>query len=126
MKTIAFLLPGIALVLPGSWNGLLLGRATAPLKQTRRSTPGKIVEVWDFALRESPLDTGFRLLRSDLQEKLNRAWEVPPAKHQSLELSEFMQSDPSRPQDSDLTCVQSMQERFNRLPPSGSPVANRP
>ena len=119
-------LAGIALVLPGSWNGPLQGRTTAPLKQTRRGTPGKTVEVWDFALRESPLDTGFRLLQSELREKLNRAWEVPPAKHQSLELNDFMQSDPSRPQDLDLTRVQSMQERFNRLPPSGSPVVNRP
>jgi hypothetical protein len=31
-----------------------------------------------------------------------------------------MVSDPSNPQKLDLTRVQSMQERFNRLPPNGS------
>jgi hypothetical protein len=113
---------GITLVPPGSWHGLLLGSTAAPVKQTRRSTPGKTVEVWDFALRESVLDTGFRLLKTDLREKLNRAWELPPPTHQSIELWEFQASDPSRPQELELDRVKSMQERFNRLPPSGSPV----
>ncbi len=119
-------LAAITLIQSDSWNGLLLGSPTAPLKQSRQTTPGKTVEVWDFALHESPLGMGFRLLRSDLREKLSRAWEAPPVKHQSLELNDFMQSDPSNPQELDLTRVRSMQERFNRLPPSGSPVTNRP
>lgn len=47
---------------------------------------------------------------------------VPPPKHQALELSEIMQNDPSTPQKLDLTKVKSMQDRFNRNPPNGSPV----
>jgi hypothetical protein len=53
---------------------------------------------------------------------LSKAWELPLPSHQSLELSEIMLSDPSSPQKLDLTKVKSLQDRFNVLPPNGSPV----
>jgi hypothetical protein len=80
------------------------------------------VEVWDFALRESPRAAAFGFFLGTLRQRLSKAWELPPASHQALELSEFMLSDPSNPQKLDLTKVKSLQERFNALPPNGSPV----
>ena len=63
---------------------------------------------------------GFYL--SNLRARLSRALAVPPPKHQALELNEIMFSDPGNPQKLDLIKVKSLQERFNRLPPNGSPV----
>jgi hypothetical protein len=121
-------LAAITLMLPGCWNGLLLGSSTAPVKQTRRSTPGRTVEVWDFALRESTLETGFRLLRADLREKLSRAWEAPPPVHGQIELGILSGTVAAQGNlvGVDQTIVLSLQERFNQLPPNGSPVLNRP
>ena len=80
------------------------------------------MEVWDFAPREAPRDGAFGLFLGNLRQRLSKAWELPPASHQALELSEIMLSDPSSPQKLDLTRVKSMQDRFNVLPPNGSPV----
>jgi hypothetical protein len=79
------------------------------------------VEVWDFAYRESPRREAFTLYLKTLQERLSLAFEQPPPKHQALELGEIMSSDPSHPEQLDLTKVQSMQERFNP-PPRATPM----
>jgi hypothetical protein len=80
------------------------------------------VEVWDFAFQESLRDKTFRLFRGDLGERLMKALAAPPASHAEIELAEFMMADPSNPAATNLNVVRSLQERFNRLPPNGSPV----
>jgi hypothetical protein len=80
------------------------------------------VEVWDLAPSELGRAVTFSLFMATFRGSLSRAWELPPPSHQAIELTELMLSDPSNPQKLDLTKVQSMQERFNRLPPNGSPV----
>jgi len=84
------------------------------------------VEVWDLLPPSSPRREAFSLYLGGLRERLSRAFALPPPKLQALELNDIMQSDPSQPQKLDLTKVKSMQERFNRLPPSGSPVRSGP
>lgn len=114
----------IRLVPPGCWDGLLLGAATRPQKP-RRGVSGATVEVWDLASKESERAASFSLYLEGLKKRLSKAMDVSPPSHGSLELGDFMQSDPTQPQKLDLTKVKSMQERFNQLPPNGSPV-NRP
>lgn len=110
---------------PGCWDGLLLGTVPRPVKQLRRGVPGATVEVWDLASKDSERAASFALYLEGLKKRLSKAMEVPPPNHGTLELGDFMQSDPTQPQKLDLTKVKSMQERFNQLPPNGSPV-NRP
>lgn len=111
----------IRLVAPGCWDGLILGVPAKPLKPSHRESPGATVEVWDLAYRESPRHEVFTLYLKALRERLSAAFELPPPKHQALELGEFMLSDPSHPEQLNLTKVQSMQERFNP-PPRATPV----
>ena len=112
----------IQLCPPGCWDGLLLGTTVPQVRRPPRPTAGATVEVWDLALRESPREEAFSLTRGDLKRRLTRALAVPPPSHGTLELSDLMLSDVSNPQRLDLQKVKSMQERFNRLPPNGSPV----
>lgn len=112
----------IRLAPPGCWDGLVLGAAIRPQKPARRGTPGATVEVWDLALREPGRAASFALYLEGLKKRLSKAMELPPPSHGTLELSDLMQSDPTQPQKLDLTKVKSMQERFNQLPPNGSPV----
>lgn len=111
----------IHLTPPGCWDGLLLGVAR-PVKPARRGVPGATVEVWELALREAPDQATFDLYLEDLRSRLSRGFAAPPPSHGKVELVELVGSDPSSPQKLDLTKVKSMQERFNRLPPNGSPV----
>jgi hypothetical protein len=111
----------IRLVAPGCWDGLILGISSKPKKPSRREPAGATVEVWDLAYRESPRHEAFTLYLKALRERLSVAFELPPPKHQALELNEVMLSDPSHPEQLDLTKVQSMQERFNP-PPRATPV----
>lgn len=111
---------GIQLAPPGCWDGLLLG--VSPGAPRRRLSPGATVEVWDLLPPSSPRREAFSLYLGGLRERLSRAFAQPPPKLQALELGDIMQSDPSQPQKLDLTKVKAMQERFNRLPPSGSRV----
>lgn len=112
---------GIQVAPRGCWDGLLFGAAvrTAP---RRRPGGEATVEVWDLLPPSSPRREAFSLYLGSLRERLSRAFAQPPPKLQALELSEIMLSDPSNPQKLDLTKVKSMQDRFNRLPPNGSPV----
>jgi len=111
---------GIQLAPPGCWDGLLLGAAARPARPRLGSEA--TVEVWDLLPPSSPRRETFSLYLGGLRERLSRAFAQPPPKLQALELNDIMQSDPSQPQKLDLTKVKSMQERFNRMPPNGSPV----
>ena len=116
----------VMLVPPGIWNGLLVGtRAPKPPVRRRRARGEATVEVTDFALPNDLRAEAFRLFRLDLHQRLFLAFQAPPPSHGQIELSELMHADPARPQDLGLTQVQSLQNRFNRLPPSGSPLAGR-
>ena len=106
----------IRLVVPGCWDGLILGVTAKPLKLSRREPAGATVEVWDLAYRDTPRREAFGLYLRTLKERLSQALALPPPKHQALELSEFVLSDPSHPEQLDLTKVQSMQDRFNPPP----------
>ena len=112
---------GIQVAPRGCWDGLLFGAVVRP--PPRRPTVGEAtVEVWDLLPPSRPRQEAFSLYLGSLRERLSRAFAQPPPKLQALELSEIMLSDPSNPQKLDLTKVKSMQDRFNRLPPNGSPV----
>jgi hypothetical protein len=115
----------ITLIPPGIWDGLLLA-ARAPVQHSgRQGIAEATVEVSDFALRTSAREVSFALYLQDLRKRLLRGFQLPPPSHGKIELAEFVGSDPTRPQDLELTRVQSLQERFNRLPPSGSPVERK-
>ena len=112
---------GIQLAPRGCWDGLLLG-AARPLPSPRRGAPGATVEVWDLAYRPAAKAVTFGAYLDSLRERLSQGLAAPPPTHGEIELGEFMYSDPSRPQLLDLTKAKSMQNRFNRLPPNGSPA----
>ncbi len=112
----------IQLTPAGCWDGLILGTVTRPLPPDRKRTAGTTVEVWDFFPAASPRHEAFGLYLDALRERLSRAWLAPPPVHGAIELSEIMANNPGSPQKLDLTKVKSMQERYNRLPPNGSPV----
>lgn len=108
----------VQLAPPGCWDGLVLGAS-----RTRRpGGPGATVEVWDFAYTEGARATRFRAQAGDLKRRLLQAWTLPPPSHGQLDLAEFMAVEASRPQKLDLGRVKALQDRFNRLPPAGSPV----
>lgn len=115
----------IRLTPPGCWDGLLLGVSRHPPGPARRTTAGATVEVWDLAYRESPRQETFSHYLEALRARLSQGFAAPPSSHGKIELAELVFSDPSTPQKLDLTRVKSMQERYNRLPPSGSPVKPR-
>jgi len=112
----------IRLVHPGCWAGLLLGAGARMPRPVKRGVAGATVEVWDLALRDSPREEAFRLYLGELRARLSRALANPPASHGFIELGELMASDPSQPQLLDLTRVQSLQNRYNRLPPGAAPL----
>jgi hypothetical protein len=112
----------ISLAPPGCWDGLLLKAPTPPPPQSKRRTGEATVEVWDFALRTTARETAFRNYLLDLRQRLQKGFRQPPPSHGVIELGEIMASDPSNPQHLDPTKTRSMQDRFNRLPPNGSPV----
>jgi len=105
----------------GCWDGLL-GVAPRSMPPRRRSLAEATVEVWDWSLPEAGRGATFSVYLDTLRQRLSRALEVPPPGHAALELNDLMHSDPGNPQKLDLTRVKSMQDRFNRLPPNGSPV----
>lgn len=112
----------IQLAPAGCWDGLIKGVVARPVPPDRKRTAGTTVEVWDFFPATSPRQEAFGLYLDTLRERLSRAWLSPPPVHGAIELNEIMSNDPGSPQKLDLTKVKSMQERYNRLPPNGSPV----
>lgn len=112
----------IRLAPPGCWDGLIQSGPLRPPKAQRRGAPGATVEVWDLLPAETARSAAFAVYLENLRKRLSKALEVPPPSHGAIELSDLMQSDATNPQKLDLTKVKSMQERFNQLPPNGSPV----
>lgn len=104
----------------GCFEGLILGAAARPTTTGR--TGQATVEVWDLLPPASPRREAFALYLTSLRERLSKAWLAPPPSHGFIELGEIMLNDPSSPQKLDLTKVKSLQDRFNPLPPNGSPV----
>ena len=109
---------------PGIWNGLLLASRTPPPVHAhdRRRFAEATVEVADFLPPGSPRTEAFTFYLRDLRTRLLRGFQVPPPSHGQIELAEFMGSDPSHPEASNLDRARSLQDRFNRIPPNGSPV----
>jgi hypothetical protein len=113
----------ITLVPPGIWDGLFLAsRAPARPAAKRRGRAEATVEVSDFFLPTNARTEAFRLFAQDLRERIRRGFQAPPPSQGQIELGEFMAADPSRPDASNLGRAQSLQERYNRVPPNGSPV----
>jgi hypothetical protein len=113
----------IRLVPPGIWNGLLLAaRAPARPAARRRGLPEATVEVADFLPPANPRAEAFHLYAVGLRERLLRGFQAPPPSQGAIDLAEFMAADPSRPDAANLDRARSLQERYNRLPPNGSPV----
>lgn len=113
----------IHLVPPGLWDGLLLAsRAPARPSAGHRARPEATVEVADFLLPSNPQAESLRLYVTDLRQRLLRGFQAPPPSQGTIDLAEFMAADPARPEASNLDRARSLQERYNRLPPNGSPV----
>jgi hypothetical protein len=106
----------------GCWDGLTLRVSQRPVSKPDRRAGEATVEVWDLLPPTSPRHEAFDFFLVSLRDRLSKALAQPPPKNQAIELREIMASDPSNPQELNLTNVKSMQERFNRLPPNGSPV----
>jgi hypothetical protein len=116
----------IQLVSSGCWDGLLLSVAQRPALTRSKASAQATVEVWDLIYREPPRQEAFNLYLKTLRQSLSKAMAVPPASHGSIELAELMASDPSNPQKLDLEKVQSLQNRFNRMPPPSSLYPRQP
>lgn len=112
-------LPTAQLIYPGCWDGLLLGLAAPRLKLAQRNQQGATVEVWDIAPQESPRQEAFRLFLGDLRQRLSRALAAPPTSHGQTDLALLAGCVATKGDASgvDMLIVQSMRERFNRLPP---------
>lgn len=108
----------VQLAPPGCWDALVLGTSRARPAGRGEAT----VEVWGFLEPEGERASRFRAHAGDLKQRLQRAWTLPPPSHGQLDLADFMAVEASRPQKLDLGRVKALQDRFNRLPPSGSPV----
>ncbi|GLH70575.1 hypothetical protein GETHPA_21080 [Geothrix rubra] len=113
----------IHLVPPGCFDGLLFAaQARSAPPAPRRGVPGATVEVADFLPPGNRRTESFAFYLADLRTRLLRGFQAPPPSHGQIELAEFVGSDPSHPEASNLDRVRSLQDRFNRVPPSGSPV----
>ncbi len=114
----------IHLVPAGIWDGLLLASQTPPPQpaRLRGRAAGATVEVADFLPAGSRRAEAFAFYLGDLRTRLMKGFQAPPPSQGWIELGEFMASDPSHPEESNLDRARSLQERFNRVPPSGSPV----
>jgi len=113
----------IHLVSPGCFDGLLFaGEPRSAPPAPRRGVPGATVEVADFLPPGNRRTEAFAFYLVDLRTRLLRGFQAPPPSHGWIELAEFVGSDPSHPEVSNLDRARSLQDRFNRVPPSGSPV----
>lgn len=108
----------VRLAPPGCWDALVLGS----LRNRPAGRNGATVEVWDFISAEGDRAARFRAQQGDLRQRLLQAWAVPPPTHGQLDLADFMAVAASQPQKLDLGRAKALQDRFNRLPPAGSPV----
>ncbi|MBI1751714.1 MAG: hypothetical protein HY014_11890 [Acidobacteria bacterium] len=114
----------IQLVPTGSWAGLMLSvtakPALAPPPRRRRMAEAT-VEVWDVAFRETPRQETFRLFREALLQSIRGIWRFAPPSHGRIDAG--IRAGNGSGTGTDVAMVQSLQQRFNSLPPNGSPVA---
>ena len=115
----------VRLAPPGCWDSLLLHAAPRSVGQHQRPEGQATVEVWDLAPRESRGTQAFGFYLDTLRERLSRDFQAPPPSHGAIELGELMSEGTTSPQKLDLTKVKSLQERFNQLPPNGTPQTIR-
>lgn len=113
----------------GCWEGLLMSvrSGTTPSNSSNPAAPSRrrrmaqaTVEVWDFALPEESLrHEAFRLFREDLLLSIKENWRFAPPTHGQIDAAIRGGGNGAG---SDMAMVQSLQQRFNQLPPNGSPV----
>lgn len=113
----------IRLAPKGCWEGLLL-RSASPSPPARKRKNEAIVEVWDVAFQETPRQATFRLFRDALLQDIARALALPLASYaqQDLAIIGGYVARHGSAAGVDNVVVQSLQNRFNALPPNGSPV----
>lgn len=118
----------IRLAPTGCWEGLLLGltsgtasRPRTPAAPSRRRRMAEAtVEVWDFALpEESTHHQTFRLFQVDLLLSIKENWRFAPPTHGQIDAAI---RGGGHGAGSDMAMVQSLQQRFNRLPPNPSSI----
>ena len=114
----------IRLVPAGIWDGLLLASQPPPPQPSRLRgrAAGATVEVADFLPPGSRRTEAFARYKLDLYQRLALAFQNPPASDAAIDLGIFMATDPTHPEQMNQSMVRSLQDRFNRVPPSGSPV----
>lgn len=122
----------IHLIPSGSLKGLWLRlgaetRDLAPDPSSTPTTPARrhrmaqaTVEVWDFALpEEPPRQQTFRLFREVLLLSIKDNWRFAPPSHGHIDAAIRGGGNGAG---ADMAMVKSLQQRFNSLPPNGSPV----
>lgn len=112
----------IHLVPTGCWTGLMLSATTHPtcVSPSRRRLAEATVEVWDVAFREISRQETFRLFKEALFLSLRTMWRFAPPSHSRIDAA--IRAGNGSGAGTDLSMVQSLQQRFNGLPPNGSPV----
>lgn len=116
----------IRLAPKGCWEGLLLSvaAAAAPQPPAPSSRRGRVaettVEVWDVVFQETRFQETFRLFRDHLLQSIQQNWQFAPPSHGRIDAS--IRARDGSGAGTDMAMVQSLQQRFNALPPNGSPV----
>lgn len=112
----------------GCWEGLLLSaqaaRGAKPQSRSRTRSGEATVEVWDVTFHETPRETTFRLFRDALLASIAQALKLPMPSHGKIDLAilgSYVASHGSAA-GVDTAMVQSLQNRFNALPPNASPM----
>ena len=111
----------------GCWEGLLLSArqgvsvpSQKPKASERTRIPEATVEILDFAYQETRAQETFRLFREQLLLNIRENWRFAPPSHGRMDLAIRGSGLPGK--GNDLAMVQSLHQRFNRLPPHGSPA----
>jgi hypothetical protein len=92
--------------------------------KTPTRTGEATVEVWDITFHETLREETFRLFRDDLLVSIARALAQPISSNGQIDfaiIGGYIASHGSAA-GVDMAMVQSLQTRFNSLPPAGSPV----
>lgn len=116
----------IPLTPKGCWEGLLLSVAAATTPHPAAPPSGQrrvaeaTVEVWDVVFQETRSQETFRLFRDQLLLSIRQNWRFAPPSHGRIEAG--IRAGDGRGGGTDMAMTQSLQQRFNALPPNGSPL----
>jgi hypothetical protein len=113
----------VRLVPSGCWAGLMLSataRATPPMPSRRQRVAEATVEVWDIAYHETRSQETFRLFKENLLLSIRAMWRFAPASHGQIDAA--IRGGDGKGGSTDMAMVRSLVQRFNQLPPEGSPV----